>query len=100
LDVKADLNRYLLIGEALEQLLTIEQKRGEHITHEDRLVVGAARLGADNMVVKGGLVKDVIGYDFGGPPHSLIFPGRLHFMEAETLQVFANTRKEALEANL
>jgi diphthamide biosynthesis methyltransferase len=26
-------------------------------------------------------------HDFGGPPYSLIFPGKLHFMEAEALKV-------------
>jgi len=99
LDVKAELEKYLLIREALEQLLAIERKRNEHVTHEGRLVVGAARIGADDMVIRGGRIKDLINYSFGGPPHSLIFPGRLHFMEAETLQVFANTSPEALRDN-
>jgi diphthine synthase len=100
LDVKTDLNQYLLIGKALEQLLTIEQKRHELVTDEDRLVVGAARIGSDDIVVKGGRIKDLIHYDFGGAPHLLVFLGPLHFMEVEALQVFADTSKEALEANV
>jgi len=98
LDVKADLDKYILIGEALKQLLTVEQKRREHIVHESRLVVGIARIGADDMIVKGGRVADLIGYDFGGPPHSLIFPGQLHFVEVEALRVLAGTDQEILEA--
>lgn len=100
LDVKADLNQYLLVGEALEQLLAIEQKRHEFVTDQDRLVVGAARIGSDDIAVKGGRIKNLIRYDFGGPPHLLVFPGRLHFIEVEALQVFADTSKEALEANV
>jgi diphthine synthase len=100
LDVKADLGRYMSIREALEQLLVVEQKRRELVTHHDRLVVGAARVGADDMVIKGGRVRDLTNYEFGGPPHSLIFPGRLHFVEVETLKVFAHADIEAMEANL
>ncbi len=100
LDVNADLGKYLLIEEALEQLLLIEQIRRELVTHRDRLVVGVARVGADDMVIKGGRVWDLIKYEFGRPPHTLIFPGHLHFVEVETLQVFAHTDKEAMEANI
>ena len=99
LDVKADLRKYLLIKEALEQLLAIEAKRREHVAYEDRLVVGVARIGANDEVVKGGSIKELIQYDFGGPPHSVIFPGHLHFIEAEALQLLANTNRTALEAN-
>jgi diphthine synthase len=31
----------------------------------------------------------ILDFDFGQPPHGLIFPGRLHFMEAEALIVLA-----------
>ena len=97
LDVKADLGKYLLIKEALEQLLAVEGKRHERVVSADRLAVGLARVGSDDSRVKGGRVKDLIHHDFGGPPHSLVFPGRLHFMEAETLELLADTGKEILE---
>jgi diphthine synthase len=100
LDINVDLGRCLLIGEALKQLQAIEQKRCSQVAHEDRLVVGVARVGAEDAAIKGGCVRDMINYEFGGPPHSLIFPGRLHFMEVETLQVFAKTERRILEANI
>jgi len=34
-------------------------------------------------------VKKLLDYDFGEPPYSIIFPGKLHFMEAEALIVLA-----------
>ena len=40
-------------------------------------------------MVKAGYVRDLINYDFGEPPHSIVFPGKLHFMEAEALIVLA-----------
>jgi len=36
----------------------------------------------------------VINYDFGVPPHTLIFPGKLHFMEAEALITLAGAPEE------
>ncbi len=48
------------------------------------------RAGSSNPRVKAGSVMDILDYDFGQPPHSLIFPGRLHFMEAEALIVLAD----------
>jgi diphthine synthase len=99
LDIKADLVKYLLIKEALEQLLAVEGKRHERVVSADRLAVGLARVGSDDSRVKGGRVKDLIHHDFGGPPHSLVFPGRLHFMEAETLELLADTGKEILEVS-
>ena len=34
-------------------------------------------------------MEELLSYDFGAPPHSLVIPGRLHFMEAEALITFA-----------
>jgi diphthine synthase len=89
LDVKVEENRYMEIHEGLESLLKIEEKRKEKIVTMNTFVVGIARAGSNNPTVKAGFLKDLLGYDFGGPPHSLIFPGKLHFMEAEALIVLA-----------
>jgi len=87
LDLKVDENRYMKISEGLRLLLKIEEKRREKIVTMDTLAVGIARAGSTNPTVKAGFLKDLLGYDFGGPPHSIIFPGKLHFMEVEALIV-------------
>jgi len=89
LDVKAEEKRYMKIREGLESLLKIEKKRKEKIVRMDSLVVGIARAGSNNPTVKAGFLKDLLSYDFGEPPHSIIFPRKLHFMEAEALIVLA-----------
>lgn len=89
LDINVEEKHYLSIGEALRLLLKIEEKRGLGVIVDDTLVVGIARAGSDNPVVKAGFLKEVVDYDFGQPPHSLVFPGKLHFMEAEALIVLA-----------
>lgn len=90
LDVKVEENRYMKICEGLESLLKVEEKRKEKIVVIDTLVVGIARAGSNDPTVKAGFLEDLLDYDFGGPPHSIVFPGGLHFMEAEALIVLAS----------
>lgn len=90
LDINVEEERYLSIKEALRMLLKIEEKRRLGTIVDETLVVGVARAGSNNTVVKAGFLDKIIKYDFGLPPHSLVFPGRLHFMEAEALIVLAD----------
>jgi len=94
LDIDVEKKRYLGISEALILLLKIEEKKRQKIITDETLVVGVARAGSDSAVVKAGFLSEIIKYDFGQPPHSLVFPGRLHFMEAEALIVLANAPEE------
>jgi len=89
LDIKAEEKRYLSIRESLNSLLKIEEKRKKGIVTTNTLVVGIARAGSNNPMVKADSVKKLLDYDFGEPPYSIIFPGKLHFMEAEALIVLA-----------
>jgi diphthine synthase len=43
------------------------------------------------------MVKDLLNADFGPPPHVLLVPGKLHFLEAEALRVFAGAPAEAVD---
>ena len=89
LDIRVEEKRYMTIKEALKMLLAVEKTRHESVVTDDTLVVGIARAGSKNPIVKAGLLNEVLGYDFGSPPHTLIFPGKLHFMEAEALAQLA-----------
>jgi len=89
LDIKAEEKRCLSICESLNSLLKIEEKRKKGIVTTNTLVVGIARAGSNNPMVKADSVKKLLDYDFGEPPYSIIFPGKLHFMEAEALVVLA-----------
>jgi diphthine synthase len=97
LDIKAEEKRYMSIRESLAMLLKTERKRRKKIARMNTLVVGIARAGSANPTVKAGLIKELLGYDFGGPPHSMIFPGKLHFMEAEALIVLAGAPEKVRE---
>jgi len=85
LDIKQDQQRFMTVPQALAVLEDIEIRKQENLIHDDLLVVGCARLGSENPVIKAGKLKDIKNIDFGKPPHCLIIPGKLHFSEEEML---------------
>ena len=94
LDVKAEEGRYMTVKEGLEALLEVEKRRRRGVITRRTLVVGVARAGSEAPVVKAGYLGEVMEYEFGAPPHTLVFPGRLHFMEAEALVTLAGAPEE------
>ena len=87
LDIKE--NRNMTVNQALKQLLEIEEKRKEGVVKETAKVIGCARIGNDNQLIKYGAIKDLLKFDFGKPLHCLIIPGKLHFMEEEMLKLYS-----------
>jgi diphthamide biosynthesis methyltransferase len=63
---------------------------------ETRLAVGVARLGSQDEKVKASSVRTLIKEDFGNGPHSIVVVSRLHFMEAEALEVLCGASKQDL----
>lgn len=94
LDLKATENRYLTVNQALEMLLEIETKKKAGTLTHDTAALGIARAGSNCPVVKADFVKNLVGYDFGEPPFSLIIPGDLHFMEVDALIALAGAPVE------
>jgi len=97
LDIKTEEKRFLSIRDSLEALMQIEKKRKNEVITEETLGVGVARAGSDNPTVKADYLRQLLNYDFGKPPHCLVFPGKLHFMEAEALIVLAGAPKKVKE---
>ncbi|MBI4150313.1 diphthine synthase, partial [Candidatus Woesearchaeota archaeon] len=64
------------------------KKRKDGVVTEDTFIVGCARLGAEDVVIKAGKAKDLLKVDFGKPLHCLIIPGALHFKEEEMLRLW------------
>jgi len=89
LDLKAAEDQFLSINAALKMLLDIEEKNKKGAVTSDTVALGVARAGSDSPTLKADFVEDLLGFDFGQPPYSLIFLGDLHFMEVEALIAFA-----------
>ncbi len=80
--------RYMSVNTAIEQLLEIEESRGEGAYGPDTLCVGVARLGADSQSIVAGTMEELQNYDFGPPLHSLVIAGNTHVIEEEILSAY------------
>ena len=98
LEVDTEHNRYVSIPEALKRLLVYSGTKKDSTITERTLVVGAARLEAPDMIVKAGTLTDVGQWKFGDPPFVIVFPGPLHFVEAEALKVFCDASDESVSS--
>ena len=97
LDIRAYEKRYMTIKDGLIALLAMEKKSRKSIVTLDTLASGVARAGAPDCHVKADYVKHVLNHEFGKPPHILVIPGELHFMEAEALITLAGAPRKVLE---
>ncbi|MBI4738793.1 diphthine synthase [Candidatus Woesearchaeota archaeon] len=79
--------RCMTVREAINQLLAVEKRRKENIFTSDTLCVGCARLGSPRQILFAGTANALLKKDFGDPPHCLVIPGKLHFVEEEALSL-------------
>jgi diphthine synthase len=96
LEVDVENKRHISIPEGLKQLLAISNRKSDKTITPETLAVGISRLEAPDMTLKAGTISEMAQIDLGEPPYALIFPGPLHFIEAEALELFCGARKELL----
>jgi diphthine synthase len=90
LDIDSENDRYMTANEGMDVLEEMANKRGVlGKIGDDLLVAVVARAGWPDCLVAAGVLKDMRTRSFGPPLHTLVVPGRLHFMEEEALRVFA-----------
>jgi len=94
LDVLVEKGRFMTVSEGLTYLLELERIKKGAVLNEDTLAVGIARAGSPNPEVHADSIEKLRRWDFGPPPHSIVIPGNLHFMEAEALITLAGAPEE------
>lgn len=87
--------RYMTIKTAIEQLLEVEQTKGESVYGEDTECVGFARLGSEDQVIVAGSMRELQLVDFGAPLHCLVITGNTHPVEEEMLDFYRIRREQA-----
>ena len=80
-----------------ELLLEMERKLGRGILTPKILVCSVARAGAEDVRATAGYLENMQELDMGSPLHSIVIPGKLHFMEAEALVELANAPRDILD---
>jgi len=89
LDIRAEEGKAMTANEAIDIVLKLEEKLKKRAFTHDTIAVIVARAGSEDVVVKADKVESLRKLNFGPPPHVLVVPGKLHFMEAEALKMFA-----------
>ncbi|MGD9963081.1 MAG: diphthine synthase [Thermoplasmata archaeon] len=92
LDIDADSSRYMTANEGLRLLLDMERRASKGVVTMDTVVGVVARAGSEDAVVMAGPVSRLLDAEFGPPLHSIVVPGKLHFMEEEALRAFAGLK--------
>ena len=93
LDIQADKNIFMTANDGMKILLDIEDKLGKDLFKSGSIICVVARAGSPKPLVAAGTIKELIEQDFGGPLHTIIVPGELHFMEREALEVLSGLKK-------
>ncbi len=82
LDIKEEEQRYMNPNEAFEIIEEADEKK---IVER---IVAISRLGREDQQIVYGSIDDLKSLTYGAPPHCLIVPGNLHFLEEEFLEYF------------
>ena len=79
----------MTVNQALDILENIEQRKKENVIKKGMTVIGCARIGSDNYIIKAGSIEKIKKIHFGKPLHCLIIPAKkLHFAEEEMLKMW------------
>jgi len=89
LDLRAAEARYMSASEAAALILRMEKERGEGVFTEDTEVYAIARAGSPEPGVWRGSLAAMTRADLGAPLHTLVVPGKLHFVEEEAVRALA-----------
>jgi len=81
----------------MKLLLQMEGKHNENVVNDESIVCVVARAGSLEPIVVADTIKKLMSRNFGPPLHTLVIPGKLHFMEIEALVKLATLPIELSE---
>jgi diphthine methyl ester synthase len=88
LDIKADEQRFMSVEEGIDHLMKAETVKKYSIIHEGTLAIGIARIGCPDQKIIAAPIAFLRQTEFGGPPHCIIIPGKLHHIEQQMLDLW------------
>ena len=89
LDIQTDRQRFMTANEGIQLLLEMEKKQRKQLIQNDTLLCVVGQVGSDRPTVRADSLSKLETEDFGLPLHTLILPGKLHFMELEAMEILA-----------
>ena len=85
LDIQDTVKRYMTAADGVRWLLEAEERIGQGLIAPDTIICAVARVGSKTEKLVAGYPEAILSADMGGPLHTLVLPGKLHFMEAMAL---------------
>ena len=82
---------------AMKLLLDVEKDQRSRAFTEETFVVVASRIGRTDKKIISGQVRSLMEINYETGPHSLIVPGRLHFVEKEAISCITSVLNEPNE---
>ncbi len=92
LDIDAEGSRYMTANQGMRTLLAMAERASGTELGESTLACVVARAGAPDCIARAGTIGTLVEEDFGPPLHTIVIPGKLHFMEEEALEAIAGAR--------
>jgi len=91
--------KFLLMGSRTGLMLLSEMEKMErkNILTSETLVCAVARAGGKDVCARAGYLHEMKKVDMGPPLHSIVIPGKLHFMEARALVRMAGAPEDILD---
>jgi diphthine synthase len=86
-------------GDAMAGLLLAEGNFKRGVVSESTFAVVLSRLGRENSAIAAGSFAELSKREFGGPPHCLIIPGKLHFTEVEAVSAIFSVGESTVRSN-
>jgi diphthine synthase len=84
-------------NDAMKMLLDVEKDQRSRAFTEETYVIVASRIGRADKKIISGQTRSLLGTNYGTGPHSLIVPGRLHFVEKEAISNITSVLNEPTE---
>jgi diphthine synthase len=94
LDIRESEGKYMSAAEGAKWLVDAEERIGGGLIKKDTLMVGCARVGSSSELLLASYPSKLMHQDLGPPLHTLVIPGKLHFMEADALVRLAGAPQE------
>lgn len=94
LEYNQDKNFFLDPKDALKLLIQTEKGQKGGFFDDSIFAIVASRIGFADQSIVAGKVSSLQKYNFGGPPHTIIIPGKVHFTESDALAVLAKCLDE------
>ncbi|MEM3851514.1 MAG: diphthine synthase [Methanomassiliicoccales archaeon] len=96
LDVDSETQQGMDAAEGISELMEMGKSISSTVLGEETFVCVLSRLGTSEEEVRAGRMGALRSQIFGPPPHCLIVPAKLHFMEAEALSKIAHADVEEI----